>query len=49
MEDTEYDVIDVNYFKQVTLNHEIGTICWKNGADISPHLLYKNCLKTNET
>lgn len=28
------------YFRQVTVNHDIGTICWPNGADIDPDVLY---------
>ncbi len=30
------------YFAQVYVNSDIGTICWENGADISPVFLYKN-------
>lgn len=33
---------DKNYFNQVKINPNIGTICWENGADISPALLYEN-------
>jgi hypothetical protein len=28
------------YFVQVRVNSEIGTICWPNGADIDPDVLY---------
>lgn len=31
---------DKNYFKRVVVNSEIGTVCWPNGADISPSYLY---------
>jgi hypothetical protein len=31
---------DQNYFAQVRVNPEIGTICWPNGADIDPDVLY---------
>jgi hypothetical protein len=31
---------DPEYFRQVRVNPEIGTICWPNGADICPDVLY---------
>lgn len=31
---------DEVYFNSVTLDDELGTICWENGADISPCHLY---------
>ena len=31
---------DPSYFAQVTVDGELGTICWPNGADIDPLVLY---------
>ena len=28
------------YFEQVRVNADIGTICWPNGADLDPDVLY---------
>ena len=28
------------YFAQVTVNPDLGTICWGNGADLDPDVLY---------
>jgi uncharacterized protein DUF2442 len=32
---------DVDYFKQFTVNPDIGTIAWPNGADFAPEFLYE--------
>ena len=31
---------DLHYFSKVKINHDLGTICGENGADISPCYLY---------
>ena len=31
---------DERYFAQVQINPESGTICWPNGADLDPDVLY---------
>ncbi|MFN5514242.1 MAG: DUF2442 domain-containing protein [Cyanobacteriota bacterium] len=31
---------DPDYFAQVTVNPELGTIQWPNGADLDPDVLY---------
>lgn len=38
---------DRAYFAQVRVNPDIGTICWANGADLDPDVLY--ALITGET
>ena len=34
---------DLNYFRKVKLNREIGTLEWPNGTDIAPESLYEQC------
>lgn len=33
---------DTSFFRKFSLNHEINTIMWPNGADFAPEFLYEN-------
>jgi hypothetical protein len=33
-------LLDDDYFRKVSLNRELGTISWPNGADLCPDVLY---------
>ena len=35
---------DVAYFAQVTVDPELGTVVWPNGADLAPDVLYQQAL-----
>lgn len=37
---------DVDYFGQVELDEELGTIVWPNGADFAPETLHRWVTKT---
>lgn len=39
---------NVDFFKKVFVNSDIGTICWENGADLSPVFLYSEIKKTSQ-
>lgn len=32
--------IDINYFKQVFVDPELKVLCWPDGLDIAPEVLY---------
>jgi Protein of unknown function (DUF2442) len=31
---------DLNYFRQIRVDPELGTVVWPNGADLDPDVLY---------
>ncbi len=31
---------DLEEMRRVTVNHELGTVCWPNGADLDPDVVY---------
>ena len=33
---------DDEYFQQVRVDHELGTVVWPNGADLCPDVLYSH-------
>lgn len=39
---------DKKFFSEVKVNHDIGTICWENGADLSPTLLHESIQSKKE-
>ena len=32
---------DLDYFKRLVVDPELGTIAWSNGADVAPEFLYE--------
>lgn len=37
---------DQKFFSKVTVNKDLGTICWENGADLSPSYLRQKIQST---
>jgi hypothetical protein len=35
---------DVEYFAQVTVDEELGTVVWPNGADLAPDVLHEQAM-----
>jgi len=36
---------DLDYFAQVRVDHEAGTIVWPNGVDLDPDVLYEKAMQ----
>jgi hypothetical protein len=36
------ELMDGDFFRQVAVNSDIGTVCWPNGADVCPDVLYSS-------
>src|SRR5277367_6071258 len=40
---------DKDAFRKVLVNKELGTICWPNGADLDPMVLYARIIEGSPT
>lgn len=40
---------DPDYFRRVTVDPEIGTVVWPNGADLAPEVLHDEVLQPSPT
>ena len=40
---------DERYFAQASVNHELGTVVWPNGADFAPEVLHDELLKLGKS
>lgn len=37
-------LLDVDYFAQVVVDEELGTVVWPNGADLAPDVLHARAM-----
>jgi len=37
---------DLDQFRQASVNPELGVVCWPNGADLDPDVLYAHLTGT---
>ncbi|WP_277059032.1 MULTISPECIES: DUF2442 domain-containing protein [Geobacteraceae] len=40
---------DMDYFDSVTLNRELGVLCWPDGVDIAPETIYEAAMVAEES
>ena len=51
---TTYDgvvapLLDESFFRRVSVNPELGTITWPNGADLAPEVLYELIVRSQRS
>lgn len=39
---------DMDYFNEVSLNTELGVLCWPDGVDIAPETIYEAAMVAEE-
>ena len=38
---------DINFFKDFSINRELGVLTWKDGIDVAPETLYADATRTS--
>ena len=41
-------LLDPEYFNRLSINTDLGTICWPNGADLCPDSVYTHMQKVSD-